>query len=164
MGLTYAFLGRSRCPLAVNRCGYCISSQLFVATAGSFDIKSIVFHHASSLSRLYGHSTFGMGAQSCCLRHDDRVVRQEVFHTELTLYTWNARNQLISTNAGAASFSYDAFGRRVGATVNSVTSTYVYDGVNPLTVTGALLLGFPAIDDLFAQISSNGTTGICAMA
>ena len=29
-----------------------------------------------------------------------------------TTYTWNARNQLVATSAGGASFQYDALGRR----------------------------------------------------
>lgn len=49
-----------------------------------------------------------------------------------TTYTWNARNQLSATSAGAASFGYDALGRRISATVSGVTTPYLYDGQNEL--------------------------------
>lgn len=74
-------------------------------------------------------------------------------------YTWNARNQLVATTAGAGSFSYDALGRRSGATVSGVISAYVYDGANAVMVGGNVMLGTPGIDDLFARVSSGATTG-----
>ena len=74
-------------------------------------------------------------------------------------YTWDVRNQLVATSAGAGSFSYDAFGRRVGATVNGTTSAYLYDGRSAAVVSGAQLLGSLNLDDQFAQINSGGTTG-----
>jgi RHS repeat-associated protein len=78
-------------------------------------------------------------------------------------YTWNARNQLVATSAGAGagagSFSYDALGRRTGASVNGVLSAYVYDGPNPVMMGGNLMLGTPSIDDQFAQVGASATTG-----
>lgn len=48
-------------------------------------------------------------------------------------YTWNARNQLATiSGADAASFSYDAFGRRRTATLNGQTTSTLYDGWNPI--------------------------------
>jgi len=44
-------------------------------------------------------------------------------------YTWDARNQLVSTLSGA-SFQYDTFGRRVSKTISGSTTNYLYDGVN----------------------------------
>jgi RHS repeat-associated protein len=51
-----------------------------------------------------------------------------------TAYTWNARNQLssISGPAGAASFQYDAQGRRIEKTVNGVTTGFLYDGAQAI--------------------------------
>jgi len=45
-------------------------------------------------------------------------------------YSWNSRNQLASvTGPGvAASFTYDALGRRTAKTVNGVTTEYLHDG------------------------------------
>lgn len=45
---------------------------------------------------------------------------------------WNARNQLASISGPglAASFQYDAFGRRTLRTVNGQTKKYLHDGVN----------------------------------
>jgi RHS repeat-associated protein len=47
-------------------------------------------------------------------------------------YSWNARDQLVSiTGPGlTASFQYDAFGNRIGKTINGATTTYLYDGPN----------------------------------
>lgn len=45
-------------------------------------------------------------------------------------YTWNARNQLVDIQGpnGAASFKYDAQGRRIEKTVNGQTTSYLYSG------------------------------------
>jgi RHS repeat-associated protein len=47
-------------------------------------------------------------------------------------YTWNARDQLVSMTAPSltASFQYDALGRRINKTINSVSTSYLYDGNN----------------------------------
>jgi RHS repeat-associated protein len=45
-------------------------------------------------------------------------------------FGWNARNQLTSTSGGSASFTYDAFGRRLSKTVSGTTTKYLYDGPN----------------------------------
>jgi RHS repeat-associated protein len=49
-----------------------------------------------------------------------------------TTYAWNARNQLasIAGTGGPASFSYDAFGRRIGKTVGGTTTGFLNDGSN----------------------------------
>jgi RHS repeat-associated protein len=73
-------------------------------------------------------------------------------------YSWNARNQLVATSAGAGGFLYDALGRRTSATVNGTTNSYLYDGINPVTISGNLMLGSLNVDDIYAQISSAGTT------
>ncbi|PYX58555.1 MAG: hypothetical protein DMG76_08565 [Acidobacteria bacterium] len=44
-------------------------------------------------------------------------------------YTWNARNNLVSTLSGA-NFQYDAFGRRTSKTVGGTTTSFLYDGAN----------------------------------
>jgi len=43
---------------------------------------------------------------------------------------WNARNQLASMNLGVNSFTYDGYGRRVGKTISTTTTNYLYDGAN----------------------------------
>jgi len=75
-----------------------------------------------------------------------------------TTYTWNARNQMTATSAGSASFAYDALGRRVSATVSGSTSPYLYDGLNPATVSGNLLLASGNLDEIYAQVTSSATT------
>jgi RHS repeat-associated protein len=73
-------------------------------------------------------------------------------------YTWNSRDQLASI-AGpvAASFQYDAFGRRKLKTVAGITNKYVYDGANIVqeltgtnSVTAVNLTGL-GMDELFAR-------------
>ncbi len=73
-------------------------------------------------------------------------------------YTWNARNQLTATSGGSSTFAYDALGRRVSATVGGTTATYLYDGLNPAVTGGILMLGFGALDEIFAQVGSSTTT------
>ena len=75
-------------------------------------------------------------------------------------YTWNARNQLVSISGGvAASFQYDAFGRRVSKTIGGTTQ-YVYDGANPVqeisgtTASANLLAG--GVDEYFQRTDSAG--------
>ncbi len=46
-------------------------------------------------------------------------------------YTWDARNQLVSTLSGA-SFQYDPFGGRAQKTVGGGTTAFLYDGSNPV--------------------------------
>jgi RHS repeat-associated protein len=76
-------------------------------------------------------------------------------------YTWNARNQMASISGGtSASFQYDAFGRRVGKTINSVSTSFLYSGVNVVqelsgtTPTANMLTG--KIDEVFTRTDSAG--------
>jgi len=73
-------------------------------------------------------------------------------------YTWNARNQLVSTSWGNSTFAYDALGRRKSRTVNGTTTNYLYDGVNPVTVNSSLMLTGLSVDDYFARVSSGTVT------
>jgi RHS repeat-associated protein len=76
-------------------------------------------------------------------------------------YVWNARNQLDSMNLGANSFTYDGYGRRVGKTIPSMTTNYLYDGANVVqelssgSATANLLTG--GIDQVFTRTDSSGT-------
>lgn len=47
-------------------------------------------------------------------------------------YTWDARNRLVSADNNAATFAYDALGRRAAKTIQSATTDFLYDGVNPV--------------------------------
>jgi len=78
-------------------------------------------------------------------------------------YTWNARNQLVSISGGvAASFQYDAFGRRVSKTIRGTTQ-FLYDGVNPVqeisgtSASANLLTG--GVDEYFQRTDSAGARG-----
>lgn len=81
-------------------------------------------------------------------------------------YTWDSRNRLISI-AGpvAASFQYDALGRRIQKTVGGTTTAYLYDGLNPVqelsgaTPTVNLLTGVN-LDEFFRRTDSTGDRDI----
>jgi RHS repeat-associated protein len=77
-----------------------------------------------------------------------------------TTNIWNARNQLVATSAGGASFSYDALGRRTSATVSGVTTPFVYDGWNPVVISGKFTLGSLELDDAQAIVSAGAATSL----
>lgn len=76
-------------------------------------------------------------------------------------YTWNARNQLASVNSGVpVSFEYDAFGRRVGKSMGTTSTNYLYDGLNSVqelvngSVSANMLTG--GLDEIFARTDAIG--------
>jgi RHS repeat-associated protein len=76
-------------------------------------------------------------------------------------YTWNARNQLTGISGSvSASFQYDAFGRRISKTINSSTTSYVYDGVDAVQeqaggiVVANMLVG--GVDEVLTRTDSAG--------
>jgi RHS repeat-associated protein len=77
-------------------------------------------------------------------------------------YTWDARNHLVSiSGAVSASFQYDAFGRWVSKTVGPATTSYLYDGLNPVqelsggSPTANLLTGL-GTDEYFQRTDASG--------
>ena len=76
-------------------------------------------------------------------------------------YVWDARNRLVSADNNGASFSYDPLGRRVAKTVLSTSTSFLYDGANPVqelngaTPTANLLTG--GVDERFQRVSSTET-------
>jgi RHS repeat-associated protein len=79
-------------------------------------------------------------------------------------YAWNTRNQLKSIDSGgAASFAYDAFGRRTVKTITgSSTTDFLYAGANPVqelsasgNPTANLLTG--GVDEHFTRTDSTGS-------
>ncbi len=79
-------------------------------------------------------------------------------------YTWSPRGLLASMSGGtSATFTYDAFGRRVKKTVAGTTTQVLYDGWTPVqellgngTPTANLLTGL-GTDQLFTRTDSAGT-------
>lgn len=75
-------------------------------------------------------------------------------------YAWNSRNQLASIGGStAASFQYDAVGRRRQTTISGTTTTFLYDGDNFVqkvigSSTFSQLTG--GLDEIFAQYSGTG--------
>jgi RHS repeat-associated protein len=62
---------------------------------------------------------------------------------------WDARDRLVSLSGPnfTASFTYDAMGRRTSKTVNGQTKTYLYDGSDLISETGADYTFGPGIDE-----------------
>jgi len=77
-------------------------------------------------------------------------------------YSWNARNQLASVSSGTtASFQYDGFARRQTKTISGVSTSFLYDRLDPVqelsgtTVHANLITGM-AIDEIFSRTDSGG--------
>lgn len=79
-------------------------------------------------------------------------------------YTWNARDQLTAiSGAVAASFQYDAAGRRLAKTIAGATTKFFYDGINIIqelnvsnVATANLLTGL-GIDEVYSRTDLLGT-------
>ena len=81
----------------------------------------------------------------------------------INTYSWDARNRLESIAGGsAATFQYDAQGRRTSKTVNSAQTGFLYDGWTPVqelngsSVVASLLAGI-GIDEYLTRTDTNGT-------
>ena len=78
-------------------------------------------------------------------------------------YNWDARNHLTAiAGPNAASFAYDADGRRAQKTVNSTSTQFLYDGLNPVQelqsgAPGANMLTGLGIDEYFQRTDTTGT-------
>ncbi|WP_051979009.1 RHS repeat-associated core domain-containing protein [Edaphobacter aggregans] len=79
-------------------------------------------------------------------------------------YSWNARDQLKSIDAGgAATFNYDGFGRRTTKTLTAISTTnFLYDGATPVQEISAG--GLPTanlftgeMDEYFTRTDSTGS-------
>lgn len=86
-----------------------------------------------------------------------------------TNYTWDVRNRLIGISgfntdcyALSASFKYDALGRRIEKTINSVTKQYLYDGLDIVqeienSVVAANYIRTLNIDEPLARVKADGS-------
>jgi RHS repeat-associated protein len=71
-------------------------------------------------------------------------------------FTWNARDQLVSMSGAA--FQYDAFGRRIGKTVGSASTNFLYDGANIIQEnSGAANILTGGTDEFFLRTDSGGS-------
>jgi len=75
-------------------------------------------------------------------------------------YSWDARNQLVATSDGSSTYSYDVFGRRKARTVSGVTTNYLHDGKNPLTINGNILLSGAHLDEFYVRVVSGTITSL----
>lgn len=79
-------------------------------------------------------------------------------------YAWDARNHLTAISGpNTASFAYDADGRRAQKTVNSTSTQFLYDGLNPVqeiqnSAPSANLLNGLGVDQHFERTDSSGTS------
>ncbi len=62
----------------------------------------------------------------------DYAANGELASDSIKTYIWNARNQLTSVVGGGtiATFTYDALGRRIGKTIDGISTSFLYDGMN----------------------------------
>jgi RHS repeat-associated protein len=77
-------------------------------------------------------------------------------------YSWDFRNQLSAITGGnTASFQYDGLRRRIGKTINGISTAFLYDGGNVIqelsgsTPTANLITGLRT-DEIFARTDSAG--------
>jgi RHS repeat-associated protein len=111
-------------------------------------------------SNVYNAANQLIQSASSTLSYDsDGNLTSDGLHT----YSWNARNQLATVDSGgAATYAYDAFGRRVTKTIVGMTTTaFLYDGWNAIqelsggAPTATLLSG--GLDEYFMRTDSSGT-------
>jgi len=82
-------------------------------------------------------SLSGINSGSFTYNSDDESSTETYDNNGNTLATggktfaYDSQNQLRTMNGGAVSIVYDAFGNRVAKTVNSVTTRYLVDDLNP---------------------------------
>jgi RHS repeat-associated protein len=81
-------------------------------------------------------------------RNGKPVSHDENANQTINNAVWDARDRLVSLNGPnfTASFTYDVMGRRTSKTVNGQTKTYLYDGANLISETGADYTFGPGID------------------
>jgi len=106
------------------------------------------------------------------LAYDDNGNLQSITDSNgTTLYSWNARNQLVGISGPSvnASFVYDGTGRREKKTISGSLTEFLYDGVNPVQESsGASILAnilpglgideFLTRTDVVAGVTSNFLT------
>jgi RHS repeat-associated protein len=84
-----------------------------------------------------------------------------------TTYTWDTRNRLASLSGPgmSATFQYDPLSRRTRKVINSTTTDFLYDGINPVqelsggSPVANLLIGL-GIDEYFTRADSAGTRAL----
>jgi RHS repeat-associated protein len=86
----------------------------------------------------------------------------------INTYSWDARNRLASIAGGsAASFQYDAQGRRTSKIINAIQTGFLYDGWTPVqelngsSVVANLLAGV-GIDEYLTRVDVNGPSHFLA--
>ena len=103
------------------------------------------------------------------LTYDDNGNLQSITDSNgTTLYSWNARNQLVGINGPIvnATFVYDGAGRRQKKTINGSVTEFLYDGLNVVQETSgaailANILAGLAIDEILTRADVlSGVTSI----
>ena len=79
-------------------------------------------------------------------------------------YAWDTRNHLSTiTGRTSASFVYDPFGRRMSKTIGAMTTSFLYDGLNPVQelqagAPSANMLTGLGIDEYFQRTDASGAS------
>ena len=134
--LTYGYDGNSR----VNSMTWALGSTQIGNLAYNYDADGRIIGKsggmaATNLPAVVSGNTFNasnamtaFGTQSLSYDANGNLTGDGV-----NTYTWDARNHLVGISGGvAASFVYDAVGRRASKTINAQTTQFLYDGINPL--------------------------------
>jgi RHS repeat-associated protein len=153
-GLTYQ---RGPTPLGTLTYAYDANGNRTVL-GGSWARTSLPAALASATYNAANHQlTFG----STTLTYD---LNGNLASDGTNTYTWDARNHLGAISGGsAASFQYDAQGRRTSKTVNTAQTGFLYDGMTPVqeltgsTVVANLLTGL-GIDEYLTRTDPSGAS------
>jgi RHS repeat-associated protein len=116
---------------------------------------------AALTSAIYNAANQQLTFENTALSYD---VNGNLTSDGTNTYTWDARNRLASIAGGsAASFQYDAQGRRTSKTVNAIQTGFLYDGWTPVqelngsSVVANVLAGV-GIDEYLTRTDTNGTS------
>jgi RHS repeat-associated protein len=141
--------------------GYDAASRLTsIAHAGPVGpIEALSYSYDSAGNRVSASRTNGVAsilpAPMASATYDSANEQTQIFGASLSydqngsltsdglnIYQWDARNRLSGITGGVtASFSYDAFGRRVSKSANGVVSQFLYDGLDVVQEIGAGSVG-----------------------
>jgi RHS repeat-associated protein len=146
---------------------YDAKGQRLTKTTGTSGVPETAFTASYDAANRLTSLTLAATGQTFALIYDDNgnlASKTETANpSNVTIYTWDTRNRLSAITAPgvAASFKYDALGRRIEKTVNGQSIGYVYDGMQAIgevvggSINATLLTGL-MLDEVIARYSQTG--------
>jgi RHS repeat-associated protein len=170
----------------VTQYGYDAASRLtgLIYTKGAATLGNLTYDYDGAAVRAAIGGSFARTAlpQALSATNNNSANQQTTFGSQsliydnngnltsdgINTYVWDARDQLVSTSGPgfAASFQYDAFGRRVAKTFNGTTTNFLYDGDDAVqeqvggVPTANMLVG--GLDEVLTRTDSSGTWSLIA--